>query len=39
MTQPLDETEYTFPTVEVKKLTVWPKNDSAYGRPYYGGPY
>ncbi|WP_447984746.1 Slp family lipoprotein [Nitrospira sp. Nam74] len=41
MTQPLDETEYTFPTVEVKKLTVWPRIDSAYSRPYYPyrGPY
>jgi outer membrane lipoprotein len=37
--QPLDETEYTFPTVEVKKLTVWPKQDRAYARPYYGGLY
>src|SRR5437016_2314878 len=39
ITQPLDETEYTFPTVEVKQLTVWPKSDRVYGRPYYGGPY
>jgi outer membrane lipoprotein len=41
MTQPLDETEYTFPTVEVKKLTVWPRIDSSYSRPYYPyrGPY
>src|SRR6476659_6115039 len=27
VTQPLDETEYRFPTVEIKKLTVWPKHD------------
>lgn len=39
MTQPLDETDYTFPTIEIKKLTVWPKNDGAYARPYYGGFY
>jgi outer membrane lipoprotein len=39
ITQPLDETEYTFPTVEVKQLTVWPKGDRIYGGPYYGGPY
>lgn len=41
LTQPLDEAEYTFPTVEVKKLTVWPKIDSSYSRPYspYRGPY
>jgi len=39
--QPLDETEYTFPTMEVKKLTVWPKGEGSYARPYYpyGGPY
>ena len=39
ITQPLDETEYTFPTVEVKKLTVWPKLEGSYARPYYPGPY
>ena len=39
VTQPLDETNYTFPTIEIKKLTVWPKNDRAYARPYYGGLY
>jgi outer membrane lipoprotein len=39
MIQPLDETEYTFPTVEVKKLTVWPKIDRAYATPYYPGSY
>ncbi len=37
MTQPLDETEYTFPTLDVKKLTVWPEVDRSYSRPYY--PY
>jgi outer membrane lipoprotein len=37
MTQPLDETEYTFPTLDVKKLTVWPEVDRSYARPYY--PY
>lgn len=37
--QPLDETEYTFPTLDVKKLTVWPKIQQSYARPYYPGPY
>jgi outer membrane lipoprotein len=39
MTQPLDETEYTFPTLDVKHLTVWPKMDGVYAGPYYPGPY
>jgi outer membrane lipoprotein len=39
MVQPLDETDYTFPTLEVKHLTVWPKTDYASARPYYPGPY
>jgi outer membrane lipoprotein len=37
MTQPLDETEYSFPTLDVKRLTVWPDVDRSYARPYY--PY
>ncbi len=42
---PLDEREYTYPTLAVKKLTVWPKMMPAYWfRPYpyfgaYWGPY
>lgn len=39
MIQPLDETEYTFPTLDVKKLTVWPKLDGSYANPYYPGSY
>lgn len=43
ITLPLDEAEYTYPTLEVKSLTVWPKIDyrsrpSSYWRPYWG-PY
>ncbi len=42
---PLDETEYTYPTLAVRKLTVWPKSMPSYWfRPYpyfgaYWGPY
>lgn len=43
---PLDETEYTYPTLEIKHLKVWPKTDGTlsrpgpyYGSPYYWGPY
>jgi len=41
MTMPLDETEYTFPVVEVKKLTVWPDRTVQRQMPpyYYYGPY
>ena len=49
ITLPVDETEYTFPTLEIKKLTVWPKMVPSYWfRPYpyfgaywgsYWGPY
>lgn len=49
-TMPLDETEYTYPTLEVKNLKVWPKFARrpypyrpwpyAYWGPYpYWGPY
>jgi outer membrane lipoprotein len=45
VTKPLDETEYVFPTLEVKSLKVWPDRMS-YGQPrpyagpyYWGGPY
>ena len=44
-TLPLDETEYTYPTVTIKNLRVWPK-DELYSywhtHPYVGphyGPY
>ncbi len=37
-TQPLDETEYTYPTIDIKTLKVWPKADY-YGRRYYPPPY
>ena len=44
VTLPLDETEYTYPVVETKRLQVWPHGDSAARvQPYYGpypyGPY
>mgnify|MGYP003337179058 CR=1 FL=1 len=46
MTLPLDETDYTYPIIEIKNLRVWKKEDTApmYIRPYigprpYGGPY
>jgi outer membrane lipoprotein len=45
VTRPLDETEYVFPTLEVKSLKVWPDRMSyaqprPYAGPYYwGGPY
>ena len=40
----LDEMDYTFPTVEIKSLKMWPKAEPAAPgfRPYYGpywGPY
>jgi len=39
-TLPLDETEYTYPTVEVKNLTVWPDRIAQrMPPPYYYGPY
>lgn len=47
VTLPLDETEYTYLTLELKNLKVWPKME-AYARPYrlypyrpypYGSPY
>lgn len=37
--QPLDETEYTYPTLDAKNVTVWPKHDPTYARPYYPGYY
>ncbi|WP_447978005.1 Slp family lipoprotein [Candidatus Nitrospira bockiana] len=37
--QPLDETEYTYPTLDLKSLTVWDE-DRRLARPYpYYGPY
>lgn len=42
MTLPLDETEYTYPVVEAKRVQVWPDADQSVQRirPYYGpGPY
>ena len=40
----LDEMDYTYPTVDIKSLRMWPKADAAAPvfRPYYGpywGPY
>lgn len=37
ITLSLDETEYAYPTVEVKSLTVWPRLMPPYGFPPY--PY
>ncbi|MER3423313.1 MAG: hypothetical protein C4293_08875 [Nitrospiraceae bacterium] len=42
-TLPLDEAEYTYPTLEMKRLTVWPRMEYRarpypYMRPYWG-PY
>jgi outer membrane lipoprotein len=51
LTQPLDETEYAFPTVDIKSLKVWweqARYENAYARylrqyplwgPYYGSLY
>ena len=49
VTLPLDETTYDFPTLVIKRLTVWPPISTyrvlcpyPYGYPYwghYGGPY
>ena len=42
VTQKLDETDYTYPTLSIKQLKTWPAsaNYSRYGQPYpYGGPY
>jgi outer membrane lipoprotein len=51
VTLPLDETEYTYPLVDIRHLQVWTAVDEAaqrfhpymgpsyYGGPYYGGPY
>ncbi|HEU4684822.1 MAG TPA: Slp family lipoprotein [Nitrospira sp.] len=45
ITLPLDETEYTYPIIEVKRLHVWPASEAAapvrpyYYPGYYPGPY
>ena len=43
LTLPLDETEYTYPVVDIKNVRVWPKDDEDGPpriRPYMGpGPY
>ncbi|NJN37445.1 MAG: hypothetical protein HC794_10895 [Nitrospiraceae bacterium] len=47
LTLPLDETEYTYPVVDIKNVRVWPKDDEDGApriRPYMGpspywGPY
>jgi len=40
MTLPLDETEYTYPVLEVKNLTTWPdRTAQPQFPPYYYGPY
>lgn len=37
-TLPLDESEYTYPTLAIKELKVWPAEESL-PYPYYYGPY
>jgi outer membrane lipoprotein len=43
ITLPLDETDYTYPVINIKQLRVWNRSDDAVSRsrsPYYmGGPY
>jgi outer membrane lipoprotein len=44
VTLPLDETEYAYPTLEIKNLKVWPDlsaqgQSAPYPAPYYWGPY
>jgi outer membrane lipoprotein len=45
VTLPLDETEYTYPVIEARRLQIWPHYSGAHyaPRPYYGpypyGPY
>ncbi len=45
ITLPLDETEYTYPVLEIKKLKVWPRSVGGpvrirpYYGPYWGPPY
>ncbi|MDT7041433.1 Slp family lipoprotein [Candidatus Nitronereus thalassa] len=46
LTEPLDEMEYTYPTIAIDHLKTWPKaHDYPYGpysyryRPYWYGPY
>jgi outer membrane lipoprotein len=38
-TLPLDETDYTYPTLEIRHLKVWPMRDNQASRPgSYSGP-
>ena len=46
VTLPLDQTTYDFPTLLIKRVTVWPAPSTyrviqpyPYGYPYYWGPY
>jgi len=44
VTQKLDETDYTYPTLTIKDFKIWPTYSSDYPRyahpyPYYWGPY
>jgi len=38
LTDKLDETDYTYPTVEIKALKVWPHRDTLSGLPNYYYP-
>lgn len=38
-TLPLDEIEYTYPTLSIKELKVWPAEESPRYPYYYYGPY
>jgi outer membrane lipoprotein len=35
----VDESEYRYPTMQIKDLTKWDKREARYRYPYYGYPY
>jgi len=47
VTLPMDETDYTYPVINIKQLRVWAKSEDSAPRirpyvgpgPYWGGPY
>jgi outer membrane lipoprotein len=43
VTLPLDETDYTYPVIDIKQLRVWDRSDDPGSHirsyPYYWGPY
>ncbi len=40
ITLPLDETDYTYPVIDIKRVQVWPRFEDVppHIRPYYMGP-